>query len=93
MRGLRSDLSGPLEAGLRRLDGPLGFGPLALALLPVTLLLLLPVGWGVNEETNFLFAHKTVEPAAFSPYSAVFDDSSHRFLSDWILGVPIVTFG
>jgi len=93
MRSFKRRISGASEDILSRLDRPLGFRVCTLALLPITLLLLLPVGWNDNEEMYFLFAHKSVEPAAFGPYSAVFDDSSYRFLSNWVLGAPIVIFG
>jgi hypothetical protein len=71
----------------------LGFLALALALLPVTLLVLLPTSWNDNEEMYFLMAHRRVDPGAFSPYAAVFDDSIFRLVSDWLLGLPILAFG
>ena len=77
----------------RGFDRPLGFGALALALLPVTLLVLLPTSWNDNEEMYFLMAHQRVDPGAFSPYAAVFDDSVFRLVSDWLLGLPILAFG
>jgi hypothetical protein len=80
-------------AGGRGFDRTLGFLALALALLPVTLLVLLPTAWNDNEEMYFLMAHRRVDPGAFSPYAAVFDDSVFRLASDWLLGLPIAAFG
>ncbi len=77
----------------RGFDRPLGVLGLALALLPVTLLVLLPTSWNDNEEMYFLMAHQRVDSGAFSPYAAVFDDSVFRLVSDWLLGLPIMAFG
>jgi hypothetical protein len=77
----------------RGFDRPLGCGALARALRPGTLLVLLPTSWNDNEEMYFLMAHQRVDPGAFSPYAAVFDDSVFRLVSDWLLGLPILAFG
>jgi hypothetical protein len=87
------DQAGTDQAGPRGFDRPLGFLALALALLPVTLLVLLPTNWNDNEEMYFLMALQRVDPGAFSPYAAVFDHSPFRLVSDWLLGLPIAAFG
>jgi hypothetical protein len=74
-------------------DRELGLAALALALLPAFLLMAPPSLWDPNEEDYLALAFRKVAPAAFSPYSAVFDQANARFLSNLVLGIPVAWLG
>ena len=63
------------------------------ALLPAFLLMAPPTLWDPNEEDYLALAFRKVAPAAFPPYSAVFDQANARFLSNLVLGVPVAWLG
>src|SRR3954465_13455885 len=74
-------------------DRDLGLAALALGLLPAFLLMAPPTLWDPNEEDYLALAFRKVAPAAFPPYSAVFDQANARFLSNLVLGLPVAWLG
>src|SRR3954454_1472697 len=82
-----------LERLLGWAERDLSLPALALALLPAFLLMAPPALWDPNEEDYLALAFRKVAPAAFPPYSAVFDQANARFLSNLVLGLPVAWLG
>jgi hypothetical protein len=85
--------SGSRWAWLSKLDEPCTARALAIAMLPLMLLLLWPVSWHPNEEDYLLLSYRRVAPEAFSIYHAAFDHSNARFLFETIAGTSVAAFG
>jgi hypothetical protein len=66
---------------------------LALAVLPLLVLMLAPTGWNSNEHHYFALAHRAVAPADFGAYHAAFDHSDARAASAWIMGGAVEALG
>lgn len=82
-----------LDSFLAGADAEASFRGLALALLPLLVLLLFPLGLSPNEENYFLLAHRRVAPELFSPYHAAFDHSHARLATEYLIGGLITLFG
>ncbi|MCP4330238.1 MAG: hypothetical protein GY791_17575 [Alphaproteobacteria bacterium] len=82
-----------VSAWIAELDRRSDFRFLALALLPMTVLVLLPVSWNPNEEFNYILAHRSVNPDLYSPYTAIFDQANARFLFRSFSGAVVETIG
>ena len=82
-----------MGARIAALDAVRGPKAVALALLPLTLLALFPVGWHPNEEYTYLTAYMGVGTEAVSPYTSVFDETKARFLYHSIIGWAVAFFG
>ncbi|MGB7931993.1 MAG: hypothetical protein WCH04_07160 [Gammaproteobacteria bacterium] len=78
---------------VNRLDEESSFPVLVLGLLPPLLLLLFPFTWNGNEEKYFISAYQRIAPELFSPFHAVFDQSNAKYLSEYLLGVLVNSFG
>jgi hypothetical protein len=66
---------------------------LALALLPMLAILLFPSGFAENESQYLMLAHRQVAPEAFSPYSAAFDHTNARLLTQLLMGTMVQALG
>jgi len=65
----------------------------ALVLAPLFVLLLLPSSWHPNEYHYFMLALRRVAPEGFSPFSAAFDSSNARVLSEILIGSVVHGLG
>jgi hypothetical protein len=84
---------GAIEAVFDWLHALRSAGGVTTVLLPVLVLLMLPTKWGPNEDFYFMLSFKQVMPEAFSPYSAAFDASNARILSELVIGGTIALLG
>jgi hypothetical protein len=82
-----------LEAPLTLLDRQRSAAAIAVALMPVMMILLFPAGFGENESQYFMLALRKLAPDGFSAYSAAFDASNARLLSQLLIGVPVYFLG
>lgn len=73
---------------------PASWPALAMALLLLLLAFYMPLaGWTSNEENYFQLAHRRVAPEAFTPWSAVFDHSNGRIVSEYLYGALVEGMG
>ncbi len=86
-------ISDALKAPLDLLQQAASVPAVAAALLPLLVVLMFPAGFGENESQYFMLSLRKILPAAFSEYSAAFDTSDIRILSDLFIGGPVYLFG
>ncbi len=73
---------------------PASWPVLAIVLLLLLLAFYLPLSaWTSNEENYFQLAYRRVAPEAFTPWSAVFDQSSGRLVSEYLYGTLVEQLG
>lgn len=83
-----------IRAAIDRLDSRTVAGAVVVMAVFLWLLLIpIPYRWTGNEENYFLLAYQAVRPTAFGPHSAVFDQSSGKFVALWMFGSLIAMFG
>ncbi|MBK8175245.1 MAG: hypothetical protein IPK66_08290 [Rhodospirillales bacterium] len=66
---------------------------IAIALLPMFVVLLFPAGFAANESQYFMLAYRKLAPNVFSPFSAAFDESYNRIASQVLMGGAVDWFG
>jgi len=82
-----------LETSLRRLDASRRAVALFIGLAALLMMVLAPTNWNGNEENYLQLASRRVSPQQFHQYSAVFDSSRSRVVSETILGTAVKWFG